>query len=259
MSCVLRIAKNRPYDLYIGTKVSNPNWDLKHSQWHWNGTLSTYRDHILNNKKLLSQVVALEGKSLACWCRPRYCHGDVLLSISRRVQRAYLARVYYYRGNHVLSNLYDSCSIRYNDVTYPNLYRAYQAAAAAAAATDQQKQLQILIELTCIKYDSCSAFRKKCQQLKDFYLIESNDSNLYWSSGLVENYDTRAGVQYWLYPGENRAAAVVMLVTALKLGRLHCLQNFLEEEHVRFQNLERFPSIYRGLEAVLHALPIIDC
>jgi glutaminase len=41
-----------------------------------------YREHILNSEELLSRLGELEGKTLACWCRPdEPCHGDVLLEL----------------------------------------------------------------------------------------------------------------------------------------------------------------------------------
>ncbi len=41
-----------------------------------------YREYILNSKELLSRLGDLEGKTLACWCKPdEPCHGDVLLEL----------------------------------------------------------------------------------------------------------------------------------------------------------------------------------
>jgi len=43
--------------------------------------IAKYRNWILNNEKLLKNINELRNKTLGCWCRPKVCHGDVLLDI----------------------------------------------------------------------------------------------------------------------------------------------------------------------------------
>jgi len=45
--------------------------------------IEAYRDYILNGdgKHLLDDLHELEGKTLGCWCKPKNCHGDILVDI----------------------------------------------------------------------------------------------------------------------------------------------------------------------------------
>ncbi len=73
--------KQENYDVYIGrpSKWGNPFSIGK------DGTrkevIKKYRNYILSNKKLMNELHELEGKVLGCWCKPRACHGDVLIEL----------------------------------------------------------------------------------------------------------------------------------------------------------------------------------
>lgn len=41
-----------------------------------------YREWIQTQPDLLADVQTLRGKTLACWCRPQACHGDVLAELA---------------------------------------------------------------------------------------------------------------------------------------------------------------------------------
>jgi hypothetical protein len=43
--------------------------------------IEKYRQWILSNPELLSQLEELRGKTLVCHCAPKACHGDVLLDL----------------------------------------------------------------------------------------------------------------------------------------------------------------------------------
>jgi len=43
--------------------------------------IDRYREWILTQPDLLSSLEELRGKRLGCWCRPKLCHGDVLLEL----------------------------------------------------------------------------------------------------------------------------------------------------------------------------------
>jgi hypothetical protein len=36
---------------------------------------------VLNNKELFDSLEELEGKTLGCHCKPKECHGDVLIEL----------------------------------------------------------------------------------------------------------------------------------------------------------------------------------
>jgi hypothetical protein len=45
--------------------------------------VTAYREWILNGdgQHLLNDLDELEGKTIACWCTPKLCHGDVLIEL----------------------------------------------------------------------------------------------------------------------------------------------------------------------------------
>lgn len=83
--------KKEPFDVYIGrpSKWGNPFS-------HLNGTLATfkvatrdeaveaYRNWVVTQPELMNSLPELKGKTLACWCKPQSCHGDVLLELANK-------------------------------------------------------------------------------------------------------------------------------------------------------------------------------
>jgi hypothetical protein len=73
--------KKEPYDVYIGrpSKWGNPFKIGK------DGTreevIEKYREYILSKPELLKDLSELKGKILGCWCKPKACHGDVLVEL----------------------------------------------------------------------------------------------------------------------------------------------------------------------------------
>ena len=73
--------KRSKYDVYIGrgSKWGNPYIIGK------DGTreevMKKYKKYIMNEPVLLSSLYQLDGKVLGCWCRPKSCHGDVLVKL----------------------------------------------------------------------------------------------------------------------------------------------------------------------------------
>lgn len=72
------------YDVYIGrpSKWGNPfkiGPDGSRKQ-----VIEKYRKYILNNDDLLKCLHELEGKTLGCWCKPKACHGDILVELINR-------------------------------------------------------------------------------------------------------------------------------------------------------------------------------
>jgi len=69
------------YDVYIGrpSKWGNPFEIGKDG--NRTEVILKYRKYILNNKNLVKDLHELKGKTLGCWCKPKPCHGDVLVSL----------------------------------------------------------------------------------------------------------------------------------------------------------------------------------
>ncbi len=70
--------KKQPYDVYIGrpSKWGNPFTTGSREQ-----RIKRYKDYILQRRDLLDSLHELEGKVLGCWCKPKPCHGDVLVEL----------------------------------------------------------------------------------------------------------------------------------------------------------------------------------
>ena len=76
-------------DVYIGRE--NNSWRMSESPWHNpykfpdDGTreevIEKYRQYILSKPDLLARLPELKGKRLGCWCKPKPCHGDVLIKL----------------------------------------------------------------------------------------------------------------------------------------------------------------------------------
>lgn len=69
------------YDIYIGrpSKWGNPfKIGIDGNRLE---VIRKYEEYIRNNKKLLEDLSELEGKILGCYCKPKACHGDVLVKL----------------------------------------------------------------------------------------------------------------------------------------------------------------------------------
>lgn len=70
------------FDVYIGrgSRWGNPFHMRNESQRE--AVISQYRQHlwrqIREGEITVSDLLALEGKTLACFCAPKACHGDVI-------------------------------------------------------------------------------------------------------------------------------------------------------------------------------------
>ena len=71
--------QKEPYDVLITreTKWGNP---FPIPPWTREESLEKYEEWIQTQDWLLKDIVKeLKGKTLGCWCKPKYaCHGDVL-------------------------------------------------------------------------------------------------------------------------------------------------------------------------------------
>ncbi len=73
--------RKEPCDIYIGRGSiwGNPYHIGK------DGTreevIEKYRNYILSNNFLMSRLSDLRGKKLGCYCKPKLCHGDILVQL----------------------------------------------------------------------------------------------------------------------------------------------------------------------------------
>jgi len=78
--------KQEEFDVYIGrpSKWGNPfsiGRDGSRSQ-----VIQKYRDWIVHQDELLDSLHELRGKRLGCWCKPKDCHGDVLVKLIEHME-----------------------------------------------------------------------------------------------------------------------------------------------------------------------------
>lgn len=78
--------KREEFDVYIGR---GSRWGNPYS--HKVGTLAEhvvgsrqeaiqkFEEYLLSNEELMGSLDELKGKILGCWCKPKACHGDILL------------------------------------------------------------------------------------------------------------------------------------------------------------------------------------
>jgi hypothetical protein len=78
--------KKEEFDVYVGR---GSKWGNPYS--HKEGTLAEhvvgsrseaiqkFEDYLLSNEELMESLSELKGKTLGCWCKPKSCHGDILL------------------------------------------------------------------------------------------------------------------------------------------------------------------------------------
>ena len=78
--------KREEFDVYIGR---GSRWGNPYS--HKEGTLAEhvvgsrteaiqkFEEYLLSNEELMASLPDLKGKTLGCWCKPKSCHGDILL------------------------------------------------------------------------------------------------------------------------------------------------------------------------------------
>ena len=79
--------KRERYDVYIGrgSRWGNPFKIGVHGDRQ--EVIRKYRDYLLKRPELLSSLEGLRGKVLGCYCKPKACHGDVLVEILGSGQR----------------------------------------------------------------------------------------------------------------------------------------------------------------------------
>jgi hypothetical protein len=49
--------------------------------------MAKYREYLMARPGLVELVPALRGRTLACWCAPELCHGDILAEVADSSER----------------------------------------------------------------------------------------------------------------------------------------------------------------------------
>lgn len=74
----------QPFDVYIGRPaiLGNPFRVRDHGR---EGAVAKYRQYLLERPDLLEIVRGLGGKRLGCYCKPKPCHGDVIVEVWKQL------------------------------------------------------------------------------------------------------------------------------------------------------------------------------
>lgn len=104
--------KKEPFDIYIGrpSKWGNPFIVGKHGVR--GECVDLYAQWIRNQPELLAALSELDGKVIACWCKPNSCHGDVLAELLIEMSVVTITM----RCGHTVQEVAKNCSRMF---TYP--------------------------------------------------------------------------------------------------------------------------------------------
>jgi len=69
------------FDVYIGRGSKWGNEYIEGRDGTREEVIAMYKRDILNNPALLADLHELKGKVLGCYCKPKPCHGDVLVEL----------------------------------------------------------------------------------------------------------------------------------------------------------------------------------
>jgi hypothetical protein len=76
--------KREPFDVYIGRPSKWGNPFVIGKDGDRNEVVRKYEAWIKTQPHLMSSLYELKGKTLACWCAPQACHGDILVKLSNK-------------------------------------------------------------------------------------------------------------------------------------------------------------------------------
>ena len=84
--------KVETYDVYIGrpSKWGNPFSHLPDTLAEFRvntreEAISRYREWIITRPELMEALPELQNKVLGCWCSPKACHGEVLITLLKEI------------------------------------------------------------------------------------------------------------------------------------------------------------------------------
>lgn len=81
---IVNCKKTDNYDIYIARPSEWGNPFKIGIDGTRKEVIEKYRVWLLQQPHLMVKIADLHGKTLGCWCRPYFCHGDVLLEIAEQ-------------------------------------------------------------------------------------------------------------------------------------------------------------------------------
>lgn len=85
--CVVNLATTKIYDVRIDRRTRWGNRFVMHDESQRENVVRKHREWLWQEIKAgritKGDLAQLHGKTLACWCAPKACHGDTLLRAAR--------------------------------------------------------------------------------------------------------------------------------------------------------------------------------
>jgi len=85
--------RSAPYDVYIGrgSKWGNPygtreDSKARHIVGSREEAIVCYEKYLFGSAELFGTLHELRGKTLGCYCKPKPCHGDVLVRLVNELE-----------------------------------------------------------------------------------------------------------------------------------------------------------------------------
>jgi hypothetical protein len=75
--------KKEKYDIYIGRPSKWGNPFMIGRDGTREEVIEKYKKYVVTQTHLIRDLVELKDKVLGCWCKPKACHGDVLIEMAR--------------------------------------------------------------------------------------------------------------------------------------------------------------------------------
>ena len=77
--------KKEQYDCYIGRPSKWGNKFVIGKDGTREEVVQKYKEWVLQQPELMASLHELKDKTLACWCKPLACHGDVLAELADKL------------------------------------------------------------------------------------------------------------------------------------------------------------------------------
>jgi len=81
MSTKVVHCQKQEYDIYIGHGTIWGNPFIIGKDGTRKEVIDKYRIYASTNQKIIDSLPDLKDKVLGCWCKPKPCHGDVLIEM----------------------------------------------------------------------------------------------------------------------------------------------------------------------------------
>jgi hypothetical protein len=61
-----------------------PNKEFDQEMTLYKEAIDKYEEYLLQNNELMNSLHEIKGKTLGCWCKPKRCHGEILVKYANK-------------------------------------------------------------------------------------------------------------------------------------------------------------------------------